>query len=188
MALVCGLFCAHQAYAVQFVRIAPRQWRTPRNQASVNRFGIRPGCLFILERGQHFKFRRKFWVVFISVAQDSRQVFATVIWNILADPPQANVPHAANARRIQHLQKCFGAFTTKTDCKYLWHVITIADLIPDVPYIFCSDKYVFPIGKKSDKKQIKNSFCSRTGIIGYKTTQKYRFIFACWCTTGYSNY
>ena len=128
MALVCGLFSAHQAYAVQFVRIAPRQWRTPRNQASVNRFGICPGCLFILERGQHFKFRRKFRMIFISVAQDSRQVFATVIWNILADPPQANVPHAANARRIQHLQKCFGAFTTKTDCKYLWHVITIADL------------------------------------------------------------
>ena len=63
-----------------------------------------------------------------NVAQDSRQVFSTVIWDILADPPQANVPHAANARRIQHLQKYFGAFTTKTDCKYLWHVITIADL------------------------------------------------------------
>ena len=125
---MCGLFCAHQAYAVQFVRIAPRQWRTPRNQASVNRFGIRPVCLFILERSQHFKFRRKFRVVFISVAQDSRQVFATVIRNILADPPQANVPYAANARRIQHLQKCFGAFITKTDCKYLWHAITIADL------------------------------------------------------------
>ena len=125
---MCGLFCAHQAYAVQFVRIAPRQWRTPRNQASVNRFGIRPGCLFILERGQHFKFRRKFRVVFITVAQNGRQVFATVIWDILADPPQANVPHAANTRRIQHLQKCFGAFAAKTDCKYLWHVITIADL------------------------------------------------------------
>lgn len=87
-----------------------------------------PSLPFILERGQHFKFRRKFRVVFISVAQNSRQIFATVIRNILADPPQANVPHAANARRIQHLQKCFGAFTTKTDCKYLWHVITIADL------------------------------------------------------------
>ena len=44
VALVCGLFCAHQAYAVQFVRIAPRQWRTPRNQTSVNRFGVGPGC------------------------------------------------------------------------------------------------------------------------------------------------
>ena len=42
-------------------------------------------------------------MVFISVAQDSRQVFATVIWDILADPPQANVPHAANARRIHKL-------------------------------------------------------------------------------------
>lgn len=177
MALVCGLFCAHQAYAVQFVRTAPRQWCTPRNQASVNRFGIRPSCLFILERGQHFKFRRKFRVVFISVAQDSRQVFATVIWDILADPPQANVPHAANTRRIQYFQKCFGTFTAKTDCKYLWHVITIADFISDVPYIFLrGDKYVFPSGKKSDKRPIKNSFCSRTGIIEYKTTQKYRFV------------
>lgn len=107
---MCGLFCAHQAYAVQFVRTATRQWCTPRNQASVNWFGVGPGCFFILERGQHFKFRRKFRVVFISVAQNSRQIFATVIRNILADPPQANVPHAANARRIQHLQKCFVGF------------------------------------------------------------------------------
>ena len=128
MALVCGLFCAHQAYAVQFVRIASRQWCTLRNQASVNWFGVGPGCLFILERGQRFKFRRKFRVVFISVAQDSRQVFAAVIWNILADPPQANIPHATNACRIQYFKKCFGAFTAKTNCKYLWHVITIADL------------------------------------------------------------
>lgn len=153
MALVCGLFCAHQAYAVQFVRTAPRQWCTPRNQASVNRFGIRPGCLFILERGQHFKFRRKFRVVFISVAQNSRQIFATVIWNILTDPPQANIPHAANARRIQYFQKCFGAFTAKTDCKYLWHVITIADFISGAPYIFCAAINMF---SRAVKNQIKD--------------------------------
>ena len=113
VALMCGLFCAHQAYAVQFVRTATHQWCTPRNQASVNWFGVGPGCLFVLERGQHFKFRRKFRVVFISVAQNSSQVFAAVIWNILADSPQANVPHATNARRIQHLQKCFGLLPLK---------------------------------------------------------------------------
>lgn len=85
-------------------------------------FIIRPGDATVFISRQYFCARRKFRMVFISVAQGGGQICAAIKRNKTAGAPKTNIPNATYLGCIQDIHKRIGLFATKTNCKNLCHI------------------------------------------------------------------